>query len=137
MWLHLFPLAFLRAAGPSSSGAKRAAIDLHMVAFSTPAVVQYRIISTHSSSIRSAEIFVPSEIMIASASHPSTCVRHICVGGEAGRGRGAGGGLISFVACLSHLTIDHAFLSKKGTVPTPNRDTSNNWALFTLFPYLT
>ena len=49
-----------------------------------------------------------------------------------------GGGAYSFVACcLSHLTIDHAFLSRRSTVPTPNRDTSNIWALITLFPYNT
>ena len=29
------------------------------------------------------------------------------------------------VACLSHLTIDHASLSRRSTVPTPNGDTSN------------
>ena len=27
----------------------------------------------------------------------------------------------SFVACLSHVTIDHASLSRRSTVPTPNR----------------
>ena len=48
-----------------------------------------------------------------------------------------GGGAYSFVACLSHLTIDHASLSRRSTVPTPNRDTSNIWALITLFPYIT
>ena len=31
--------------------------------------------------------------------------------------------------CISHLTIDQAFLSRRKTVPTPNRDTSNIWAL--------
>ena len=36
-----------------------------------------------------------------------------------------GGGGYSSVACLSHLTIDHASLSRRSTVPTPNRDTSN------------
>ena len=30
---------------------------------------------------------------------------------------GAGGGAYSFVACLSHLTIDHASLSRRSTVP--------------------
>ena len=34
------------------------------------------------------------------------------------------GGAYSFVACLSHLTIDPASLSRPSTVPTPNRDTS-------------
>ena len=28
----------------------------------------------------------------------------------------------SFVACLSNLTVDHASLSRRSTVPTPNRD---------------
>ena len=45
-----------------------------------------------------------------------------------------GGGAYSFVACLSHLTIDDASLLRRSTVPTPNRDTSNIWALITLFP---
>ena len=34
-----------------------------------------------------------------------------------------GGGASSFVACLGRLTIDHASLSRRGTDPTPNRDT--------------
>ena len=40
-------------------------------------------------------------------------------------------GLYSFVACLSHLSIiDHASLSRRSTVPTPNRrDIFNIWAL--------
>ena len=42
-----------------------------------------------------------------------------------------------FVACLSHCTIDHAPLSRRRTVPTPNRDTSNIWALITFFPCIT
>ena len=41
----------------------------------------------------------------------------------------AGGGGTYFVGCLSHLTIDHASLSRHSTVPTPKRDTSNIWAL--------
>ena len=44
-----------------------------------------------------------------------------------------GGGAYPFVACLSHLTIDHASLSRRDTVPTPNRDTSNIWALISFF----
>ena len=58
--------------------------------------------------------------------------------GEEGRGEGREGGerggAYSFVACLSHLTIDHASLSRRSTGPTPNRHTSNIWALSTLFP---
>ena len=42
-----------------------------------------------------------------------------------------GGVLIA--ACLSRLTIDHASQSRRSTVPTPNGDTSNAWALTTLF----
>ena len=38
-------------------------------------------------------------------------------------GRGEGGYL--FAACLRHLTIDHTPLSRRSTVSTPNRDTSN------------
>ena len=40
----------------------------------------------------------------------------------------------SFVACLSHLPIGHASLSRRSTVPTPNRNTSNNGAVITIFP---
>ena len=29
----------------------------------------------------------------------------------------------SFVACISHLTIDHASLLRRSTVPTPHRET--------------
>ena len=53
-------------------------------------------------------------------------------GGDVRRGGG-----YSFVACLSNLTTDHASLSRRRTVPTPNGDTSNIWAPFTLFPYIT
>ena len=42
---------------------------------------------------------------------------------------GGGGAGYSSVACLSHMTIAHASLSKRGTVPTLDRDTSNVWAL--------
>ena len=31
----------------------------------------------------------------------------------------------SFVACLRHLTSDHASLVRRNTVPTPDRGTSN------------
>ena len=48
------------------------------------------------------------------------------VGDKRGIWRGGGrGGAYSFVACLSHLTIDHASLSRRSTVPTPIRHTSN------------
>ena len=80
-------------------------------------------------------------------------------------GDGTEGGAYSFAACQSHLTIDrapleakhsaggwgwgrtylllasslltidHASLSRRGTVPTPNRDTSNIWACNGLHPY--
>ena len=33
----------------------------------------------------------------------------------------SGGGVLFFVGCLSHLTIDHASLSRRSTVPTPSR----------------
>ena len=41
--------------------------------------------------------------------------------------------MYSLVTCFSHLTTDHASLSRRSTVPTPNRDTSNVWALVTFF----
>ena len=47
-----------------------------------------------------------------------------------------GAGVHSYVACHSHLTIDRSSLSKWGTVPTPNRDTSNIWALIACFPHI-
>ena len=44
------------------------------------------------------------------------------------RGWVGGWGAYSFVTCLNHLTIDHASLSSRRTVPTPNRDTFSSWA---------
>ena len=44
------------------------------------------------------------------------------------------GGGDAFVACLRHLTIDHASLSRRSTVPTPHRDISNIWVLIKFFP---
>ena len=41
------------------------------------------------------------------------------------------GGWYSYFARLGYLTIDHASLSRRSTVPTPNRDASNIWALIT------
>ena len=47
-----------------------------------------------------------------------------------------GGGAYSFVACPGRLTIDHASLSRRSTVPAPNGDTSNVWgAHYLFFPY--
>ena len=46
-------------------------------------------------------------------------------------GLSSGGGY-SFVDRLRHLTIDHASLSRRGTVPPSNRDTSNISALIRL-----
>ena len=40
-------------------------------------------------------------------------------------GRTQGGGRTHLLLALSHLTIDHACLSRRSTVPTPNRHTSN------------
>ena len=45
--------------------------------------------------------------------------------------------MYSFVACFSHFTIDHASLSIGTTVPTPNKETSNVWALIDVFPHIT
>ena len=44
-----------------------------------------------------------------------------------GHSRERGG--CSFSCCPFHLTIDHTSLSRRSTVPTPNRDTSNVRAL--------
>ena len=51
--------------------------------------------------------------------------------GHPGRRARRADGAYSFVVCLSHFTIDHAFLSRRSTVPTPSRDTSNIWVLIT------
>ena len=48
------------------------------------------------------------------------------------RSYSTGGGGVSFVECLGHVTVDHASLSRRSTVPAPNRDTSNTWALITI-----
>ena len=56
--------------------------------------------------------------------------------GEGGRWRGAGGAY-SFVAYLSHLTIDHASLSRHGAPFLLLIETSNIWTLITLLPYIT
>ena len=47
-------------------------------------------------------------------------------------GGGGGGGGIHLLLALSNLTIDHASLSKRSTVSTAHRDTSNIWALITV-----
>lgn len=41
------------------------------------------------------------------------------------RGVCCGGGGYSFVACLDHLTINHASISRRSTATTSKRDTSN------------
>ena len=46
-------------------------------------------------------------------------------GGGAGREGGWGGGCTHLLLACSHVTIDHASLSRRGTVPTPSRDISN------------
>ena len=46
------------------------------------------------------------------------------------------GAACSFTACLSYLSIDNASLSRRSTVPTPNRYTSSSWALIALFSYI-
>ena len=58
-------------------------------------------------------------------------------GRQGGRERGRGSRRYSMVACLRHLTVDHASLSRQATLPTPHRETSNIWALFTFLPYIT
>ena len=48
--------------------------------------------------------------------------------GEDGRWQGRGGVLICCLPYCSRSTIYHASLSRRSTVPTPNRDTPNSWA---------
>ena len=46
--------------------------------------------------------------------------------------------MYSLVACLGDLTVNHASLSRRSTIPTFNGDTSNSsWALIALFPDIT
>ena len=50
---------------------------------------------------------------------------------------GAGGGAYYLVVCASHLINDHAFLSRRRTVPTPFKiESSNIWVFVTCFPYI-
>ena len=51
--------------------------------------------------------------------------------------REGGGGDLICCFCLSHLTIDHAPLWRRSTVPTPDEDNFNIWALITLSPGMT
>ena len=46
---------------------------------------------------------------------------------------GLEGGGCSFVAYLSIFTVDRATFSRRSTVTTPNRDTSNIWVLSYVF----
>ena len=55
---------------------------------------------------------------------------------DQGYARWGTGGAYSFAACLSHLTVDHASLSGRSTVPTPSGDISSIWALITFFRIL-
>ena len=43
----------------------------------------------------------------------------------------------SFAACLSNSNIDHASLWRRSTVPAPNRDISDTWALITVLQNMT
>ena len=45
-------------------------------------------------------------------------------------------GAYQFVACLSHLTIDHASQSSRSTVPISRGDNPNIWALITFLPHI-
>ena len=55
---------------------------------------------------------------------------------EENAGKWRGGGVGSFVACLSHLTTNHASLARRSTVPTPNRHLQQLGAHYA-FPYTT
>ena len=48
-----------------------------------------------------------------------------------------GGGMYSFFARLSHLTIDQASLSRRSTVLTPNKRHLQQRALSVFFSYIT
>ena len=57
-----------------------------------------------------------------------SCISHPDGGREGGReggGGGGGGGGVPIAACLSHVTVEHASLSRRSTVHIPNRDASN------------
>lgn len=57
------------------------------------------------------------------------------LGGSERGGEGEGGGT-HFSLALSRLAIEHASLSKRSSLPTPNRDTTSNiWTLRHVFSY--
>ena len=53
-----------------------------------------------------------------------------------GSARPHGGGSRCFVACLSHVTIAHASLRRRSTVPNPSKGTSNVWVLISFLQTL-
>ena len=61
-------------------------------------------------------------------------------GGSYCKGRSAvvegGRGGTCLFACLSHSIINHASFSRRNTVPTPTRGTSNIWALSTCLSFI-
>ena len=81
----------------------------------------------------------PIESPLRGPAHPPRTFEDVVagVGAKSGSAAKSVGGAYSFVAGLSHLTIDHASLSRRSTVPTPSRDTSNIRALVTFIPYIT
>lgn len=56
--------------------------------------------------------------------------------GSSGGDEGGRGGGYSSVACLSHLTVDQSFLSRRSTGPPRGEDTSNGRALISFVPYI-
>ena len=66
---------------------------------------------------------------LVAAGHTEGCsIRAVGDDGTDGGGRGWGGAHL-FVACLNRCTIGQALFSRRSTVPSPNRDTSNTWRL--------
>ena len=58
----------------------------------------------------------------------------VAVEGEGVEGGLGKGGAYSCVACLCHFNIDHASLARRGTVPTPDRDSSQHLGAYYAFP---
>ena len=69
--------------------------------------------------------------MIQTARYIEAFPFSVSIQGTARGARGVGGGTHLF-ARLTHLTTNHVLLSRRSSVPTPTRDTSNSWALTAL-----
>ena len=82
----------------------------------------------NNNTIAGSDVYVPIVLHSIVPNRYLTHAMIVCVGGR---------GTYSFVACLSHLTIDHASLSRRSIFYTSDRDTANISELITFFPFVT